>query len=176
MPYREDRPLSSLFRDEEVLDVAREITEAVGRRLLEVVMDYTPVAEDSFGERARAPGSLRRSWRSGDVRVDGRVFTVEISTDDPIAPMVEWPTRPHLIKPSASKEAIAEAKFRAKHPGSTANGPFARLRFRDRSGQVIYATMVHHPGTHGAYMMTRALATIDEEWPLIAQRVIRGRR
>lgn len=151
MPYKQVGDLEDLFRPEPVLELARRITERVAARLLQLVESYTPVASDSFGERDRPPGTLKRSWREGTLVFKGRTFTIEVYTDDKVAPHVEFPTRPHIIRPKPSR------------------GPNARLRFRSAEGNVIYAREVHHPGTQGSYMMTRALATLEEEWPQIAR-------
>lgn len=48
------------------------------------------------------------------------------------------PTSPHIIRPNRRK----------------------RLRFVDRTGRVVFARVVHHPGTRGTYFLTRALEVL----------------
>lgn len=136
-------------------DAQRRTTGRVGDLLLERTRAHTPVAKPPPGAaaewleaRKRAPGTLKDSWLVGEVTVkaDGTTYTVPVYTLDPIAPHVEWPTMPHLILP--------------RRPGGW-------LRFWDRFGGVVFARLVHHPGTHGSFMLTTALAEIALEWQAI---------
>jgi hypothetical protein len=138
-------------------DALERTTERVGEQLLERAQAHTPIAKPPPGvavaewERARGgrkPGTLRRSWQVGRVTLeaDGTTYTVPVFTLDRIAPHVEWPTVPHIIVP---------------------RNPRGWLRFWDRYGKTIYAQIVHHPGTHGSYMLTTALAEIALEWQAI---------
>ena len=87
----------------------------------------------------RKPGTLKDSWEIGKPYKVGNLMVIEIYTEDPIAPHVEYDTRPHPIK--------------AK-PGSV-------LRFRSsKTGEVVYATEVMHPGTTGVHMLARACAEV----------------
>lgn len=147
MPYIADGVLPDLFDVDRLDEVFRRITLRCGDFLKDRVAEYTPVAEDPFGERKRPPGTLKRSWEIGKVKLEGNVYFIEVTTDDEVAPFVEWDTRPHVIR---ARRAMS-------------------LRFRDRRGKVVYAYSVRHPGTRGSRMMGRALADLRQEWPRIAR-------
>lgn len=141
--------LRHLFEPELAQGAVHDMAAAGGDFLLERVIANTPTSyhgialeHQGFGhERARTPGTLKRSWRRRPgVRREMRRGTVamvsEVYTDDPVAPFVENDTRPHIIRP--------------KKPGG-------RLRFRLwPTGELVYATMVRHPGTTGQHMMLTA--------------------
>lgn len=138
-----------------MLEAQRRTVERVGALLHERVTEHTPVAKPPPGHavewlaaRKRAPSTLRDSWKVGEVTVelDGETMTIDVYTMDRIAPYVEWPTLPHLIVP--------------RKPGGM-------LRFWDKLGNTIYATIVHHTGTKGSYMMTTALAEVAQLWQII---------
>lgn len=143
--------LTDLVDDVDITDDAIRAARRVGDRLLELVRRYTPVADpDPRDDRGgRVPGTLRESWEvlEPEVTVRGNV-TVTVRTLDPVAPHVEYPTRPHIIRP--------------RRPGG-------RLRFY-ADGHLVFAMEVHHPGTKGSFMMTRALAEVSVEWRAIARR------
>lgn len=148
--------------------------------LLERVRHYTPVAklgvsieELGGGGRARAPGTLKASWRI--------VGLEEVRSDDPIVEFVEYDTRPHDIRPRIDRQpaSIVESrKPRAIRSDSTRRPTDeeidhdvvgrAALRFVE-GGRVIYATVVHHPGTRGAHMLAKALADLQVAWPHLAE-------
>lgn len=99
----------------------------------------------------RRPGTLKDSWEIGKPYKIGNLLVIDIYTDDPIAPHVEYDTRPHPI--------------RAK-PGSV-------LRFRSsKTGEVVYATEVMHPGTTGVHMLARACAEVAGDADRIMRRVV----
>lgn len=163
MGYHEEGDLEDLFRPETVAFAGRRITERVGERLQVRVKEYTPLSKppprvpwDEWidARHGRRPGNLRDSWRVTGVEriradVDGEDYSIEVYTLDPIAPHVEYPTQPHVIVP---------------------RDPDGWLRWWDRrTGQIRFARIVHHPGTHGTYMMQRALAAISIEWRVIAR-------
>lgn len=125
----------------------RRLADRVGDRLLELVTDLTPMSDDPFREfPGRVPGTLKRSWEKGEVELyaDGRV-RVTVETFDPVAPHVEWDTSPHLIR---ARRAAA-------------------LRFYSPLGEVVFAKVVHHPGTTGQHMMARALDRLQADLPAI---------
>lgn len=172
MPYRGEA-LTDLVPPLEhgVRRMGRRVTEEVGEDLKRRVRRHTPVSKPgapeivaSYGSsgawiRARGgrrPGTLKDSWRVTDVDVlvrgggaAGLRFTIAVETDDPVAPHVEYPTRPHLI--------------RARKPGG-------RLTIPTRGGMILRRE-VRHPGTQGAYMMARALAEVAATWETTARRV-----
>lgn len=183
--YVEEGDLESMFAEEPVDELCGRILRRGGDFLLDRVRYYTPVqhvddAVEGLGGSTRAPGTLQRSWkiRYPDGATDELVL--EVWTDDPIAEYVEWDTRPHEIRPKADREAasvVTSAKPRAIRADSTrlptqeeaAAGVVGRaaLRFVEH-GYVIYARVVHHPGTRGQHMMTKALADLEAEWERIA--------
>lgn len=155
MAYHSRRGLASLApSDESIIATGRRITERVGERLHERVTEHTPVAEAPpevsaatfIRERGgRVPGELKRSWKIGTVTVSdgGRAISVDVYTEDPVAPHVEWDTAPHLILP--------------RKPGGA-------LRYRDRLGNVVFAKVVNHPGTRGVHMMATASVEVAATW------------
>jgi hypothetical protein len=96
---------------------ATRATKKVGRELRDRVEHHTPVAKETAAVRAsfgtlqdwhgarggRLPGELKRSWKIGEVEVilnaSGERRRIDVYTLDPVAPHVEWDTRPHLIEP-----------------------------------------------------------------------------
>jgi hypothetical protein len=150
-------------------------TSRVGDRLHSEVRRRTPVAAPPpglsatqfAGSRGRAPGTLKASWRTGKVEktrtatgLEGRA--IDEYTEDPQAPHVEWPTRPHIIRPNPNRGAasvIASGK-----PRRAGSDPGARLRFVNSFGRIVFAKEVHHPGTQGTHMMRDSLAELDASW------------
>lgn len=143
---------------------ARRAANEVGKDLLRRVTMHTPVAKRtpevvaSYGTgtawvtaRKRQPGALRDSWEVGEVTLlhAGRYYRVPVFTRDPVAPHVEWPTMPHLIAP--------------RRPGGL-------LTIPTRHG-MVFAKLVHHPGTQGSYMMATALQEIAATWRAEAARL-----
>jgi hypothetical protein len=155
----------------------RRAAKKVGDDLHQRVRRHTPVAKPgaaaimaSYGgsgawiraRGGRVPGTLKESWQVGDAEVEltgsaGLRYRVPVFTFDPVAPHVEWDTMPHLILP--------------RKPGGVLTIPTV--------GGMVFATLVHHPGTRGAHMMATALAevaasweaTVREEWATEARRV-----
>lgn len=152
MGYTATGKLATFGRVEPMQRAARRTTDRVGQQLKDRVVEHTPVAKSPPGAerewlaaRKRAPGHLRDSWKVGKrtVIVFGERFSIDVYTRDPIAPYVEWPTMPHLIIP--------------RRPGGW-------LRFWNQHGGIVFARLVHHPGTKGSYMMTTALAEVAVQW------------
>ena len=143
-------------------DIEYQLAARIAYEIFDRVRKYTPVAvrppkvsAATFrAERHRRPGTLKDSWDIGHARrVAGRLV-VEVFTDDPIAPHVEFDTQPHRIKARAGKY----------------------LRFRSsKTGQVVYAREVLHPGTTGVHMMGRACAEVSADADRIMASVLRGR-
>jgi Bacteriophage HK97-gp10, putative tail-component len=160
--YKSTGTLSHLVDVEEDVDgieralalrIAYEIQEAV-RRLTPVAVRTPQVSASMFTrERSRRPGTLKDSWEIGHLTKIGNVAMIEVYTEDPIAPYVEYDTQPHTI--------------RAK-PGSV-------LRFRSsKTGDVIYAAEVMHPGTTGVHMLARACAEVSAQADRLMAGVVRG--
>lgn len=185
MGYTEVGDLEEIFDEEPIEEMCRRILDRGGDFLLDRVRYYTPVehvdeaVEDGAG-RSRVPGTLQRSWklRYPDGATD--TLALEVWTDDPVAEYVEWDTRPHEIRPKIDR---GPASILASHlPRATRSDMSRRptqeelahdvvgkaaLRFVE-GGHVIYARVVHHPGTRGAHMMAKAIADLEAEYPRIA--------
>lgn len=144
---------------------ATRVTRKVGGDLKNRVERRTPVAKDTAAVRAsfatlqawhgsrggRLPGELKRSWKVGEVEVvlnaSGERRRIDVYTLDPVAPHVEWDTRPHLIEP--------------RKPGGVLTIP--------TEAGMVFAKVVHHPGTRGVHMMATALAEVAVEWRATAE-------
>ena len=163
MGYRSDGSLADLFDVSTVDRMADRITERVGDYMHERVQHHTPVSEPPPGvglgewveaRGGRDPGHLKRSWRKGPVKTEvgaaGEKRTIEVYTRDPVAPHVEWPTRPHLIH--ARRASV--------------------LRFWDLAGGAVFARYVEHPGTQGSFMMTQTLAETEGAWQIVARQAL----
>jgi hypothetical protein len=165
-----NRPVSSLFDESFAADVAREIVDQVGDRMLERVKDRTPIAdlplayhgdfatwiEDRGG---RKPGTLRERWRRTGVQgQSGSGLKVVVFNPDPVTVMVEHNTRPHLIR----------AHLRTRADGGTYQG---LLRY-PQGASFHFAVETHHPGTQGQHFLRNTLAEIEAVWPEIGTRVL----
>ena len=137
--------------EDEVKHVSEMMAYRMAYEILERVKRYTPVAvrQPNVGagtfrsERGgRKPGTLKESWEIGHLRKVANRYVLGVYTEDPIAPYVEFDTRPHRIKAKPGK----------------------MLRFRSsRTGEVLYRASVLHPGTTGVHMMERAMAEVDAD-------------
>jgi hypothetical protein len=170
MGYTQVGDLEAMFTVEPWERCAERIVRRCGDRLLELAEAYTPIAvvdpEEQFARR-RLPGTLKRAWRSGEVQLFGTGhLEVIVENNDPIARYVEYPTKPHTIRPKADRQAASVIETRK--PRGTVQDGRAHLRFKV-GGRVVYAREVHHPGTHGAHMLSRALAALAVEWREIAE-------
>lgn len=154
MGYSSTGKLADFGRTEPMVAAVKRTVSRVGQDLLERTKEHTPVAKPPPGAaaewlaaRKRAPGTLKESWKCGEVTIseDGKTYTIDVYTNDSIAPYVEWPTMPHIIVPR--------------------NG--GMLRFWNALGQTVYATVVHHTGTRGSYMLTTAIAEEAVAWQQI---------
>jgi hypothetical protein len=169
--YTANVPLDALFDKGPMVKTVTRITGRVGDLLTDTVKRKTPVADLPPGVtpemRGRVPGTLKESWYTSDVeripsRTGGEARAVESLTDDPVAPHVEYPTRPHLIRPRLDR-APASVTATGK-PRRMGGDPQAALRFINAFGQVVYAHEIWHPGTQGTHMMRDALAEIEGTW------------
>lgn len=136
--------VQDLFDDAPLHRAQRRITERVGAFAKDRAAHHSPVAkapegvsthEFVEGRHGRVRGTLRNSWRVGGVKVlpDGSML-IDVYSLDPIAPLVEDDTQPHLIRPKK-----------------------ARVLALVSNGQVRFATIVHHPGTSGQHMLKIAM-------------------
>lgn len=172
MPLIQEHSLADLFDQAPLVRSIDRLTRDVGEDLTDTVRRRTPIANlppGVTGEmRGRMPGTLKASWYTTDVErrrtiagVEGRA--IESRTDDEIAPHVEWPTMPHIIRPSPLRAPASVVATR--RPRRIPPDPQAALRYVNRFGRVVYAHEVHHPGTQGTHMMRDSLAEIDATWP-----------
>lgn len=144
--------------DAGVRRVGRRGAEKVGEKLKADVRRFTPVAQESpaarssyasrqdwIAARGRRPGTLRDSWvqqppaELGGTR--GLRFRVVVETFDPVAPHVEYPTRPHRIAVRRAKALTVPT-----------------------TGGMSFRKEVQHPGTQGVHMMSRALLQAAGTW------------
>lgn len=161
--------------DRGVARFADRTTEKVGAELKRRVRRHTPVAKMRAAERAsygssaawvaargRLPGTLKESWQVGEVEVyfsaTGERRRIAVYTMDPVAPHVEWDTMPHLILPKKPR--------RRKEDGGWEGGVLSI----PTAGGMVFAKVVHHPGTRGVHMMATAIAEVAVEWRRIAER------
>jgi hypothetical protein len=155
-----DRPLADLFDVSSVDRAADRMVKRVGDYMHDRVTLHTPVANPPAGvgraewieaRGGRRPGRLKRSWRIGRVEryasAGGERTRIEVFTMDPVAPHVEWPTRPHLIRPRRAAGV---------------------LRFWLGAGARVFAAFVEHPGTQGSFMMGTTLAEAEIRWRVVA--------
>lgn len=119
-------------------ELNRRVTVRASDRLVELAREFCPVAvhdEDSDRHHHLRDTIVRRR-----IRKTAGGYTGGAETDDPIAPFVEWDTRPHLIEPVRAQA----------------------LHFR-MGGREVFAKRVRHPGTKGAHFMARAAHQLEAE-------------
>lgn len=155
MGYTANGDLADLFQEEPMVRAAERTARRVGDDLRERVRRHTPVAKPPPGAgggewelaRHRVPGTLRESWKVGEVVITqgGARMSIDVFTHDPVAPDVEWDTKPHEIR---------------AHDGGV-------LRYWDRHGGMVFATIVHHPGTKGVHMLATSLVEVAVSWQRI---------
>lgn len=156
MGYQSVGKLENFGRVEPFLAMQHRTVDRVGDLLLELTVDGTPVAKPPPGAEAewlqarhgRLPGELKKSWRKDVLEVEGSTMRIAVFTRDPVAPHVEYPTMPHIIVP--------------RRPGGW-------LRFWNKFGGVVFARLVHHPGTGGSFMLTTALGKVALMWQEIGR-------
>jgi len=148
MGWTSSAPIADMFEVESINAWARRTADRCERRLVDLVKGFTPVAEPHPDDErdGREPGDLRDSWESEVDVFSQDHFRVTVFTRDRIAPHVEYPTRPHIIRPRTASV----------------------LRFW-AGGQLIFAREVMHPGTQGAFMLHKALDVMRAEWRVIAR-------
>lgn len=176
MGYSADGSLRDLFPEEPVRRAARRIAEG-GRDLLRIrAAQRTPVSKPTPGHSPeqhlrdrnyRPPGKMRESWKDEPViesKAPGGTprFGADVFNTDPNAIHVEYPTRPHMIRPRADR-APATVLSTKKPRGTVADGR-ARLRVPMPGGGYAFPEEVMHPGTQGVYMMRNALTDVRGSW------------
>ncbi|HEX7088736.1 MAG TPA: hypothetical protein VF192_01290 [Longimicrobiales bacterium] len=181
MPLIQETKLGDLFPQAPMLNAARRTVARTGEAITEGAADRSPVADPPAGvaktafegRRGRKAGTLRDSWLTGEVEFDptgprgAPVFGIDSYTEDPVAPHVEWPTRPHLIKPSPDR-AAASVRTTGK-PRRAGTDPQAALMWIGPGGQPRFAREVQHPGTQGVHMMRDSLAEAEVTWQTVGE-------
>lgn len=166
MPYVADRTIESLFDGAAVDVLLLRLADRMADRLLELVERYTPKGEGVD----RPAGTLAESWEKGPVILlkDGRV-TVTVFTRREEAPHVEYPTRPHVIRPRADRAPASVIRTGQPRGDETDATPSPALAFYV-DGRLVFAREVFHPGTQGSFMMRRAIEQVSREWKTWARR------
>ena len=157
---------------------ARRMADRAVQQLHDDARAATPVAKPLPGHdealwvqrRGRRPGKAREAWKrssidrsvspAGQPRFEGEAFN-----DDPLIELIEYPTRPHVIRPRldrmmADGTSNAANAWTQKPRGLRQTGT-ARLMVPLVGGGFAYPREVHHPGTEGVHMMRNALAQLD---------------
>lgn len=175
MGYSANAPVQALYDEAPLVSACDRMADRMIDDLEREVRHRTPVAHPPpgvsrtqfAGARGRMPGTLKASWERTDVdrtvapggtpRFEGEAFT-----RDPIGPLVEHPTRPHLIRPRVDRApASVTATGRPRRGGAD---PQAALRYVNAHGRVVYAREVHHPGTEGTHMMRDSIMEVEATW------------
>ena len=180
MPLRQRVKLGDLFPQAPMLGAVRRTVARTGEAITDGAADRSPVAKPPAGvpgtvfagRRGRTPGTLKESWETGDVEWGvgaGGVPSAGIDsfTEDPIAPHVEWNTKPHLIRPRADR-APASVSVTGK-PRRSGTDPMASLMWLGAGGRPVFASEVHHPGTQGVHMMRDSLQEAESTWQAIGE-------
>lgn len=151
----------------------RRIAVAGGRRLERNVRANTPVDTSPWkNTRLRRRGQLRSRNRAQPVEPfigpGGSGYQRRVVNDDPVAAHVNYPTRPHVIRPRIDREsATVLATGRSR---GTVHGGNAHLAFRvGPGGRMVFAREVKHPGTQGAFFMELGAAKTEAELDEIAR-------
>lgn len=159
MPTHFRGSIGDLFDEAPMRRAQRRIVERTAGWTRDRAAHLTPVAEVPEGVRrsdfiegrgGRLPGTAKKSWRVGEIVVDldGDHVTMDVYSIDPLIELIEFPTQPHIIVPKNADGILA---FPVK-------------------GRTVFARLVHHPGTRGAFMLTTALREADD---VVMGRIIR---
>lgn len=175
MGYTFNAPVEALYGTKPLESAFERIAFGMSDLLHHEIVRRTPVAKPPPGvglltfsaSRGRAPGTLRAAWRRGDPQYlssptgNPRVRVDEIN-DDPQWAHVEYPTRPHIIKPRLDRRpASVLATGKPRLPGTDER---ASLAWVGAGGRTFFAREVHHPGTSGVHMTRDGLAATDVLW------------
>jgi hypothetical protein len=175
MGYTANAEIQDLFDTKPLIEATRRIAKGTADLLHDEVVRRTPIAKPPPGmggtsfaaSRGRTPGALRRAWRTGDVvptmaPTGGLRQVVEEFNDDEVFDLVEYDTRPHIIRPRKDRApASVLASGRPRLPGSD---PRASLAWPGAGGRTIFAREVHHPGTTGVHFARDGIAAANAEW------------
>jgi hypothetical protein len=150
MPYvatRNGGRIAAIVKPHLGRQIARRMADHGGRRMTELVKMNTPIAppqdpvERRVRLRKRPRGTLRESIEQKAVMPTRNGFESGCETHDPVAPHVEWSTRPHEIHPIPPNRRLAFVK----------------------DGRWHFPTVVHHPGTRGQAMFRIGGAMVEHE-------------
>lgn len=174
--YTASRRLDELFPTEPLERSLARTARDTGRLIERQARRNTPVSTPPQGmargewlasRGGRRPGRMRSRWRTSEPTRTasssgrGAQWSVTIENTDPQAVHVEYPTRPHVIRPR--RDRAPASVLATGRPRKAGTDPDARLRFIYR-GRVTYAREVHHPGTQGVFMLRRALEHGESVW------------
>lgn len=174
MPFVSPTLLEDMIDEAAPARAAARIADAGGDELQRRTKRHTPVGNPiDPNRRGRPPGTLRDSIDRGPVlkvrRLGRDGYAVSVFTVDPIGPLVEHNTKPHIIRPRADRApASVLATGRPRRMG---DDPQAAVTWLSLGGGRVFAHEVHHPGTRGAHMF--ALAALEMEGGTTLARVAR---
>jgi hypothetical protein len=118
-------------------DACERMADDAGRFALDVAVATAPVS--AFG---RPPGELKASYEQipvhrGEPSAAGeRTYVSGVESRSHLARWAEYGVSPHDIRPKIRGGVI---------------------RFRTVGGEMVEARVVHHPGTHGKHIVSRAI-------------------
>lgn len=122
---------------------------AVDSRLTSAMREGAEAAAELVFAQALAQINRRTGQTATTVSVDhaatSRGGRSAIGTDDPIAEILEFGSRPHVIRPTPER--------RARYASENRRGPALRFRIGAR---VIYRASVNHPGTRAYRWLERS--------------------
>lgn len=152
--------LAALFDVDESVDrLCRDLTRDAGSHMTSSIKDLTPVGHQPFSQNY-IPGHLKASIRQlvtvVHITAGGIVYESGTETEVTYGPYVEEGTG--LWGPRRAKYEI-----RPKKPGGW-------LRWVDqRTGDVIFAKRVMHPGSPGAHMFAKGAALTEAAFEAMAK-------
>lgn len=162
------------------MEAAKEMADKGGKRMVDLTKANTPVSEiDPKDPRPQDPGKLRRSWSKIPITLTNElgfvVYETGVQSFVDYAPHVEYGTG--LWGPKHAKYEI-----RPKTPGGV-------LAFRGRRGGpqgfeldihngvvhggMVFAQVVHHPGSPGQHMVAIAAAKTEAEFHSLMEPVLK---
>jgi hypothetical protein len=146
MPYVGGK-IASIVKPRLARETAEMMARHGGERMTELVKMNTPISppqdpvERAVRLRKRPRGTLRESIEQKAVVRTRNGYESGCETHDPIAPHVEWNTRPHEIRPIPPNRRLAFVK----------------------DGKWMFPRVVHHPGTTGQAMFRIGAAMVEHE-------------
>lgn len=132
-------------------DSLRDMERGLKRELaLFGVQNVVDLQEEIEAETPVDTGRLASSYYITGPKMTTNTMSWKINTDVDYAPWVEWDTGRH--KPGG--QYIIITPKRSKY-----------LRFRGRTGDIVYTKLVRHPGSKGAHMFAKGADAIERQLP-----------